>query len=664
MPFALHLLGGFSLSDAAGRAVTITLQKSRAVLAILALSPRGRTTRQELIGLLWSERDPVQAHQSLRQTLLSLRRDLAAADIGGLGMNRVEVWLDLSLFEADVIKLGGLLGAARILQPEELLALPTGRFLEGMMLHDPAGDAWIADWSGKLKEGVVKLTLAGLQASRRAERSAEVAALAQRLLKLDLACEEAHRALIAHHLAQGERSLAVRQYQHCRKALTKAFSTAPARATQELMQAVVSTSIQAPSPPQSATPLRSAMQRTFHGPSLLIEPFDVRDDGRRTRLLAQGLVDDLVVDLSRLSLLGVLPPRSSLRQVRGGAPDDARELGVDYVLGGVVESRENATAASARISVLLRDAASGRAIWAERYERDFDDLWSLRQDVVGRIANTACRAVDMAELDRLEGVDTRNRDAWELRVLGQKSLLLYNRTANARARSLFHRALSLDPSFAQAETGIGWTHLEDFCFGWSDRPEGSLAAAEHHSRRVLQRNRHYYAALHLLSYVELCRREFERSAETCARARDDNPNDADLQLHHGYVMGCGGAPEPAIDLMLQAAAINPMHPNWYRLLIGNTALDAQRPHAALRELTRFIDEQPGPVVGVKAQAIRTRAAAHAMAGDFDSARADRDVYMAANRQFSVATFRRTYPRKDANVVSRQAAALAEAGFPD
>ncbi len=653
MAFSLRLLGGFALCDEAGAPLAIPLQKARAVVAVLALQPRGRATRQELTALLWSQRWPAQAQQSLRQTLHLLKRDLAAAGFKHLEMDRRDVWLDLGALTTDAVVLRDRLTAGCAPAAEVVLALPCGRFLDGVTLHDPAGDAWIADRAAEFRDGVARLTLAALQQARRAEREEDVAALAHRLLEIDPAAEAAHRALIAHHLAGGERSLAVRQFQLCRKALAQELSTTPTRETLELMREAAE--------PRASTQARPAPPKLkFHAPSLLVEPFVVRDDARRTRLLAYGLVDDLVVDLSRLSLLGVIPPGAVSLGPAGGA----REIGVDYVLGGSVESGGAPPDAPTRISAVLRHAASGRTLWAERYQRMGDDLWSVREDIVGRIANTTCRAVDLAEMERLDDVDTRSRDAWTLRVLGQKNFLLYSRAANARARTLFGQALALDPAFAQAETGIGWTHLEDFCFSWSDRPAGSLAAAEQHARRVLQRSGHYYAALHLLSYVELCRREFERSADTCARARDDNPNDADLLLHQGYVMSCGGAPEPAIDLMLQAAAINPMHPNWYRLLIGNAALDAGRPRAAAVELTRFIDGQAGAVSGVKAQAIRTRAAAHAMAGDIDSARVDRDIYMAANRQFSVATFRRTFPRRSPEIVARQADALVVAGFPD
>jgi TolB-like protein/DNA-binding SARP family transcriptional activator len=657
MRYSLDLFGGFALRGQDLTALDVRLSKCRAILAFLALAPRGEASRDDLVAILWSDRAERQADQSLRQALLALKRDLERGGIAGLKIKRHRVSLDLEHFEISALAVRELAGSDPQPTKDAAIALPEGEFLQGLMIRDPVGKAWIADRVAEFDQLRLKFMEAALQAALAEEDLEGIETIARRILAIAPAARCAHRALIAALLARGERRLAVQQWQQQRKSAESADASSGLNGIRDI--------VLVDEAPRKKNARRSHCCPTLR-PGLLVMPFKCEDGSARTTRLARGLVDDLVVDLSRLSLLAILPPgtTTSLGMDAVGGPVAARHLGVEYCLGGSVETRSHGDNSQFRFSATLTDARSGQVLWAQRYELPDHDIWRVRNDVAGRIASTATHAADVAEMERVRAVGTRNRDAWTLRVLAQQSFLRYTRAANTRARTLFAQAVAIDPQFARAEVGIGWTHLEDFCFGWSAHPSASLDAAEQSANRALVRDHEFYSATHLLSYVALCRRDYERAADTCAQAREDNPNDPDLLLHEGYVTSCAGAPARGVDIMLEAFAINPVHPAWYHLLAGNGALDAGRIRTAIAELTRFIDMQRGPVVGVKAQALRTRAAAYSMNGDMDQAIVDRDVYMAANRQFSLSQFRRTFPRRDHTVVERHADALLQAGFPE
>ena len=662
MQLSLSLIGGFALEACGGETLKISLTKAKAIVSFLALAAGGSASRDELIAVWWSDRQRVQANQSLRQTLLALKHDLAIAGVPRLvRVERNQICLDLSQLKIDALLLSDLARSDSPLSTDEALNLPVGGFLQDIVTRDPVGDAWIQDRSAEFFRLQVALLKKNLERALSADEMDAVERLARRILTIDPAAVAAHQALIAVFLARGERSLAVRQGQ-LQRGVSPLGQEAPAMATRasELYAAVEAS---------SCDPAMIASYRQGQAapkPGLLVMPFARVDAAPATARLAFGLTDDLVVDLSRLSLVSILPPgtTSSLGLDHVGILEAARHLGVDYCLTGSIETNSDGAGARFRLNAILSDVTSGRVLWAERYEKSDRDIWTVRTELSARIAGTASHAVDMAEMTRIHQSGTRNRDAWALRVMAQKNFLLYTRTANARARALFAQAVKLDPGFTMAETGLGWTHLEDHCFGWTQFPVNSLDAAEGYARRALQKDPCFFSALHLLSYVELCRREYDRANEICAKARNDNPTNPDLLFHEGYVMSCAGAPKQGVDTIMQAFANNPLHPKWYHLLAGSAALDAERNRTAVIELTRFLDTQQGPITGVKAQAIRTRAAAHALSGDIDQAIADRQVYMSANRQFSVRAFRRTFPRQNRAIVERHADALRAAGFPE
>lgn len=660
MQLSLNLIGGFALKGDGGAMLKISLTKAKAIISFLALAAGGAASRNELISVWWSDRQRVQANQSLRQTMLAMKHDLARAGVPRLvRVERNQICLDLSQIRVDALVLSGLARSDSPLSSEDALNLPVGGFLQGVVTRDPVGDAWIQDRSTEFFRLRLVLLKKTLQTALSADEMDAVEMLARRILAINPAVEVAHQALICAFLARGERSLAVRQGQ-LQRGVSPSGPVGPAVTTTSSSRHAEASS------GALGTIMGGVQSQAAPKPGLLVMPFARADAAPATARLAFGLTDDLVVDLSRLSLVSILPPgtTSSLGLDQVGLLDAARHLGVDYCLTGSIETRSNDAKARFRLNALLSDATSGRVLWAKRYDRSDGDIWTVRTELSARIAGTASHAVDMAEMARIHETGTRNRDAWALRVMAQRNFLLYTRTANARARALFTQAIKLDPGFTMAETGLGWTHLEDHCFGWTQFPVNSLDAAEAYARRSLQKDPYFYSALHLLSYVELCRREYGKAAEICAKARDDNPENPDLLFHDGYVTSCAGAPKEGVDTIMQAFAINPLHPKWYHLLAGSAALDAERNRTAILELTRFLDTQQGPIIGVKAQALRTRAAAHALAGNMDQAIADRQVYMSVNRQFSVQVFRRTFPRQHRSVVERQADALRAAGFPE
>ena len=207
------------------------------------------------------------------------------------------------------------------------------------------------------------------------------------------------------------------------------------------------------------------------------------------------------------------------------------------------------------------------------------------------------------------------------------------------------------PGLLRAQLGLGWTHFEDFSFGWSADPQKSLQKSYELACEAAAAEPGLYSTRCLLSYVHFNRRQYGEAIEECARARADNPNDPEVLLHEGHVLSCTGRTETGIDRVEEAISLDPTHPNWFHYVHGIAAFEAERFETSRVAVNRYIELQHGPFVGLKASALRVRAAANALSGRIDAARQDADEYLALKPDFRVSAYVRGMPRQDPIVSS-------------
>ncbi len=223
----VRLLGGFEARLDAGPELALKGRKTQALLAALALAPGVARSRDYLTGLLWSDRAEEQARGSLRQALAELRRALDGAEPSPLDAGRESVTLDAGAVDSDVATFERLIAEGG---PEALAGaaeLYRGELLEGFGAADPAFEDWLAVERSRLAElalGALGALLDHLTGAGETERAV---AVARRLLALDTLREPVHRALMRLYAGQGDRTLALKQYQACREVLAHELDVAP-----------------------------------------------------------------------------------------------------------------------------------------------------------------------------------------------------------------------------------------------------------------------------------------------------------------------------------------------------------------------------------------------------------------------------------------------------
>jgi DNA-binding SARP family transcriptional activator len=232
----IDLLGDLQMRSSSGSLVTVSAKKSQALLAYLGVKPSQRVSREKIASLLWSSTGPDQARQSLRQTLSTLRKELAQLspdekilieenDI--LGLDETNVSCDVAAFESLV--------AAGTEEPlAKASALYRGDFLDGFQINEERFDQWVIAERDRLHRMALRGNMALLEMQSRRGAIDDAIATAQRSLRIDILQEPVHRALMRLYMQSGDLVNALQQYETCAKVLKRELRIEPDAETKAL----------------------------------------------------------------------------------------------------------------------------------------------------------------------------------------------------------------------------------------------------------------------------------------------------------------------------------------------------------------------------------------------------------------------------------------------
>jgi adenylate cyclase len=216
---------------------------------------------------------------------------------------------------------------------------------------------------------------------------------------------------------------------------------------------------------------------TFRGPAICVLPFSNLSDDAQQEYFSDGITEDIITDLSKVSALFVVA-RDTAFTFKGKSIDMtqlARQLSVSHVLGGSVRKAGNRV----RITAQLTHGATGGQIWAERYDRDLDDIFALQDEISEAIVGALQLVLLPEEKKAIEQRGTDNVEAYNLYLMARQFLVSGNRGDIRAAESILRlcvRATEIDPGYARAwalmanaQTALRLAH---------GRPEDGLATAE------------------------------------------------------------------------------------------------------------------------------------------------------------------------------------------
>ena len=237
---------------------------------------------------------------------------------------------------------------------------------------------------------------------------------------------------------------------------------------------------------------------------------------------------------------------------------------MQYILEGSVRKANDRV----RITAQLIDATTGYHLWAERYDRDLQDIFAVQDEIAWRITRALAVRLTPEEKEHMERKYTNSVEAWEYFMRGAELYRHYTKEANAQARELFEKAISLDPQFARAYANLAGTHRQDWTFEWSQDLDASQQRALDLATKSVDLDPSLPYGHQQLAYLFVYKREHDRAiAEAREAVRLGGSSYADGYAVLAQTLIYSGQPEQAIELMEKAISLDPK-PAYYRYHIG------------------------------------------------------------------------------------------------
>ncbi|MCH8913076.1 MAG: tetratricopeptide repeat protein, partial [Planctomycetes bacterium] len=350
-------------------------------------------------------------------------------------------------------------------------------------------------------------------------------------------------------------------------------------------------------------------------PSIAVLPFDNLNKDPKEDYFSEGITMDIVNDLSKFQNLLVIDS-GSVSGDKGKSlsiEDISRKLGVRYVLeGSVLKSGERV-----RINAQLIDSATGQHIWAERYDQATDNIWDIQDEITGRIVRTLALRITEIEQQRVLAKSTDNLEAYEFTLRGRALIARQSRSENFEARKMFRSAIELDPNYATAYAGLGWTYFEPVQWGWTGSPQEAVEQAHDLSQKALSLEATNVYGRRLLASIYALRRQHELALIESERLIAINPNDARSFGQQGMALVWLGRPEGAILALERALRFDPDMPPHIYWHLGLAYYLIERYADSATMLQRNIGRKADPfwdhllLAAIYGQMGRTEEAAHA-----------------------------------------------------
>jgi adenylate cyclase len=393
-------------------------------------------------------------------------------------------------------------------------------------------------------------------------------------------------------------------------------------------------------------------------PSIAVLPFDNLSGDPGQAYLADGIAEDVISLLSRVRWLLVIA-RNSTFTYKGRAVDVqevAEELGVRYVLEGSVRSAGKRI----RVSAQLIEASSRSHLWAQRYDRELEDLFALQDEITEAIVGALEPALGAAERERARQKPPHNLDAWSCYQRGLWQVYRYQRADVLEALRLFDRAIDLDPNFGSAYAGKSFCHFINVFLDYTADREFELDRAHRAAMRSVALDERDPLAHWTLGRALLVMREHDEAIAEFETAIDLSPSFAQAHFGLGWALAYSHRPEEALSEIDKAYRLSPRDPLLFGIATSRAiALMILERYAEAVQWARIALRQPNSHFRVHA----VLAAALGHIGRIDEAKHVVDELLRLRPDYSRVLVERTMPFKRREDLDHFIEGLRKAGLP-
>ena len=313
-------------------------------------------------------------------------------------------------------------------------------------------------------------------------------------------------------------------------------------------------------------------------PSIAVLAFDNLSGDPGQDYLSDGISENIITGLSRFPELFVIARQSSF-SYKGKAvkaQEIASELGVQYIIEGSVQK----SGSKVRVTAQLIDALSGHHLWVQQYDRQWEDIFTLQDDITQHIiASIGSFEGPLAKAAQgyIKQKAPADLKAYDYLLLGRERFFLVTKEDNVKARELFRKSIELDPKYPRGHTWLAWTYLMDLVWGWSDDLEKSGKLLLEHAQSAVSLDNTDAEAYWVLGAALIHTGQQAKDALVAyERAMALDPNNADLLAEYGWNIPNLGRAEEAVKSIEKAMRLNPVYPEWYGQALMYALYNARR----------------------------------------------------------------------------------------
>ena len=396
-------------------------------------------------------------------------------------------------------------------------------------------------------------------------------------------------------------------------------------------------------------------------PSIAVLPFENMSGDPEQAYFADGLAEDLITGLSRVSWLFVIARNSSF--AFRGEKLDVRSIGDRLGVRYLVEGGVRRAGQRLRLTVQLIEAATGNHLWADRYDGSLENVFDFQDRVVASLVGAIEPKLRATEIARARRKRPDSLDAFDLFLRALPKVAAMSAQSLAEAIELLDRAIGLSPGYAQALAYAAQCRAMRPILACSPDADGDFREADELSRRALDSDPSDPMALNVAAHIPvILRHDYQAGGDLIDRSLAINPNDAFSWSRRGWISAWAGEIERAMTAFENAMRLSPLDPQWgasAKFGMASALCWGGRPEEALPWVRRALQERPD-WAGIH----RLLVAALWLSDRHAEAREAAQRYVEMLPGFSLRHARKISPVRGTPGHERYYDALREAGLPE
>jgi TolB-like protein/class 3 adenylate cyclase/Tfp pilus assembly protein PilF len=325
-------------------------------------------------------------------------------------------------------------------------------------------------------------------------------------------------------------------------------------------------------------------------PSVAVLPFDNIGGDPEQEYFSDGLAENIILQLAQLPQLFVISRESTFayKDKNVKMKQVAEELGVRYVLEGSVQSSGDRV----RVTAQLIDAITGRHMWADRYERELQDIFAIQDEITHQVVSEIAGKIGEGAISQVAMQRSPNVEAYKYWLKALTELRKFTKEGLLQSRKFAEKAIEIDPKYGLAYTIIAWNRAIEIQLGISKDPAQTFKEIDQFINKALEVEPDLPDVYSLRTYVYNVKGQYDKAISQGRLAIEKFPSYSDSHAFLAYALVKAGHPAEAIEEITTAMRLAPSYPTWYLSCVGQSYFLLGRYEEALVAYKKHLELTP------------------------------------------------------------------------